>query len=891
MRRAVAIWSIWMVLVLAGLVGVTALRVGPGPDLDGIEAQVTVSGDGTAYLVENEEEGYRIYGVDEGGSVVYYYSGRSREERIGSVGVGRDGTLYVVLEGKAASENGRNSWRVLELTAEGRAQTLFYGDTSVLAEVDRVTAEGEELYLSGVSGSGGGQITYGVSLPVEVEADTGTVEMVQVCVGGVETIELCYSGSTGYGIQQDGGGAAIRRTGLSRYTEPAEAVYTGVWTDGGVGYLYNSVSGGVYEDAGQALQLRAQVEAGTAVKAGAGGRTSGLVLLVQREDVGTVLVREREGALVEYEGLNVPIKMQVRRMGTEFMTWGLLAVCGLVVLTVAVVIYRKSRRLAVKLGMAAAGSVVVITLVLSGIVCFGTREQIEGSRVSAAAAYGELRANDLEAVDLTGLTEGTFYGSDVYNSLLDQLAEQQVEVEGQRVSLRSELLMTDGGEVKVAVAAGKQYGAAVEALYEAPLLELIAAGAAGESRMAAVEANGEKRAVSVQPVEQGGVVVGVLLTELSMTDLSVGMRNTLIWMWVIGLGVSVVAAGLIFLVSNGALRPMRRISKQMDRMADGEFALSGEVRTENDEVGSIWRALKELSVSLAIREYETENMLKSYYRFVPRGINQLLDKVSIMDVLFGDVTRAEGNLSIVTVQNRDEVRRRLDDNGFMDFVNDSFTAINSSVTKYGGMLLSGDFDLAGVRALYPESAEEAMMACVDLCGDMKRKGKDPMAPQLFVILHAAMFLFGIAGTEEKAFPFLASSELDFLNGYAEHFSRTGTRMVITGQVREKMRGQVPTRYIGFVSSPDGRYTFKLYEALAVYPDTQRLQLEQQDGKFQEGLQLFYKNDFYLARNIFSGILKACPDDGIARWYMFACERLFNSGDLEHIRYDLFGSER
>ena len=46
----------------------------------------------------------------------------------------------------------------------------------------------------------------------------------------------------------------------------------------------------------------------------------------------------------------------------------------------------------------------------------------------------------------------------------------------------------------------------------------------------------------------------------------------------------------------------------------------------------------------------------------------------------------------------------------------------------------------------------------------------------------------------------------------------------------------------------------------------------------------------LARNLFSTLLRVCPEDGIVRWYLFACEHCFNRSGGEAVDYRLFGME-
>ena len=87
---------------------------------------------------------------------------------------------------------------------------------------------------------------------------------------------------------------------------------------------------------------------------------------------------------------------------------------------------------------------------------------------------------------------------------------------------------------------------------------------------------------------------------------------------------------------------------------------------------------------------------------------------------------------------------------------------------------------------------------------------------------------------------------------------------------------------------DGKTSYKLYEVLDCYGELERAQREQYDVRLQEAIRCFYQNDFYLARNLFLAILRLCPQDGVARWYLFACEHYFNAGAGEEARYDLFG---
>jgi hypothetical protein len=129
-----------------------------------------------------------------------------------------------------------------------------------------------------------------------------------------------------------------------------------------------------------------------------------------------------------------------------------------------------------------------------------------------------------------------------------------------------------------------------------------------------------------------------------------------------------------------------------------------------------------------------------------------------MEVSFGDSAKVSGTVGLISIGSQIEFGANLGDRQFMQFVNRCFGAINRSVTAYNGLLLSGDFDLTSVRAFYPDSADDGVRCSLNLLGELGGVANADMT----MFLHEASFLYGVAGTEERAFPFLSSAEMSFI---------------------------------------------------------------------------------------------------------------------------------
>ena len=337
--------------------------------------------------------------------------------------------------------------------------------------------------------------------------------------------------------------------------------------------------------------------------------------------------------------------------------------------------------------------------------------------------------------------------------------------------------------------------------------------------------------------------------------------------------------------------PIRELSARMERVADGDYSIK-QLPDRKDEIGDMYRALQELCLSLSIRDYEVSSTMRSYHRFVPRGLEELLNRASVMEVCLGDNRAIDGIAGVINVVNRQSVRGVLDDDNYISFINRSSSLMDSSIRSQNGLLLSSGYSMESNKVYFSGGADCAVKSAMDLIGNasaVKSTAAEP-APKFFVLLHKTVLLYGIAGSEDNMFPYLSSSELEALGSLAEPMREAGVQIVMTDKFLEQLGTACVTRYIGFVSGGDEGESFKLFELLDPYSDIERNLRISYDPQLQEAINMFYKSDFYLARNIFSSIVRACPSDGIARWYLFACEHFFHRADDGDTDFRLFGAK-
>ncbi|MBQ7084623.1 MAG: hypothetical protein IJM95_05160, partial [Anaerotignum sp.] len=282
--------------------------------------------------------------------------------------------------------------------------------------------------------------------------------------------------------------------------------------------------------------------------------------------------------------------------------------------------------------------------------------------------------------------------------------------------------------------------------------------------------------------------------------------------------------------------------------------------------------------------YERDLLYRSYYKFVPKGMDILLKKPVLADIEVGDRTKIRGCMVDILLDDM----KHLDGTAYLDTMTKSMELMHRARMQRDGIFLSASTDLHERKVFFEQNASRAMQFSVDLIHAYAENSL--LADNDFIMmLHAAEFQYGVSGVKEMMTPYMYSEQESILEPYTNALAKAKVRIAMTEQTLRLIGGTVYTRYIGFLSGGEMVGSLKLYEGLDAYPETKRKLMMETDALFQKGLQLFYSNDFYLARNTFNEVLKLNEQDHIARWYLFHCEYHLNNPDAE-VTYGLFENE-
>ena len=296
----------------------------------------------------------------------------------------------------------------------------------------------------------------------------------------------------------------------------------------------------------------------------------------------------------------------------------------------------------------------------------------------------------------------------------------------------------------------------------------------------------------------------------------------------------------------------------------------------NRDYERIWLAARDVLEEKKKANYTRDKMFLAYSRFTPRNITTLLNKESMLDVTPGEYQKMRGIVVNVSL----DWDRDLSDIQLIEQMNKDFAIITKTQVETDGVLLFGEPSLGMMHFLFEDNPKKAINFASNIIKSLGNR--NPV-----ILMHETKLTFGVAGTNDQAFTYITSEDLELLQGITKKIQEYKVGMVMTEQMVAYIDDSITTRCIGYVNLSDDGRNMNLFEVLDVLPvaiGKKRLANREQ---FKKALSMYYHNDFYLARNMFTEILKQDGDDEIAKWYVFACEDLLKMAGKKEYDYSLF----
>lgn len=339
-------------------------------------------------------------------------------------------------------------------------------------------------------------------------------------------------------------------------------------------------------------------------------------------------------------------------------------------------------------------------------------------------------------------------------------------------------------------------------------------------------------------------------------------------------------------------RPVKLVNTQIEKMAKGDYSITNHGILDN-EVGDIWTSLEVLCKNLSFRDYKKNNTLDAVLQYAPMHFEKIFDRNKLQEVQVGESAMIHTTVGMISVIDKDELIGGKIQQSYLKYVNMLLNILVEQDEQEEVVILQNDSNMEGVKIIFTGSredmnAQESVYYGISCMESILARTQDIYEVNPFIFLHTAEFACGIAGGSGHAYPFVSGTDMDILTIYVDQLRNCNISMVVTEQTQKLLQNKYQTRYIGFVLGTDGQTMLKLYEVLDACVEKIRENKLIHDDIFQQGIRLYYEHEYFRARGQFVEYLKLCPEDGLAAWYLFACENGLTNPD-GHNDNSLFGS--
>ena len=511
---------------------------------------------------------------------------------------------------------------------------------------------------------------------------------------------------------------------------------------------------------------------------------------------------------------------------------------------------------------------------------------VSGIRESVIAGYTEFASSDAKGIfdgyGLMNLASEELYDSPEYEIISDRLRRRESSSDnGMRVE---DILITDTLTGRVVMSISGCNRDTIGNIYGIETEKMLADISGGNAyTYGNVYIRGNRKFVLETNLASSGYsgYSAVMIAEDGLSLKEIFQRYRGLFITALSVFAAASLAGLIYiLLQNRDLRLLGRALKTV--------ATTGEEIEKPDVVGRdmnyMWNSLAEIRKSIVSNNRIQYLTYEAYFRFAPKSIERILKKQSITEVNCSDVVSLNGAIALLKMPGKSGSRMTHSD---IERKSNLLTIAEKCREEYDGIMVSENDDLTEIKYLFTDDNRSSSGFGTDLMLKLHEEKALGLAGSS-MILHYAPYIYGVAGNDKQACVCIASAEADLLAEYSEWFRQMRLALVLTEQLIEHENSVGDFRYIGFIipdkNNPDR--IIKLYEALDAEPSPVRSRKFRQRKHFADALKLFYARDFYMARGMFSEILRESPDDELSKWYLFECERFLDGAAADDFRGEL-----
>ncbi len=552
---------------------------------------------------------------------------------------------------------------------------------------------------------------------------------------------------------------------------------------------------------------------------------------------------------------------------TYFAFWIALTIVWLIVVTFIIRILATSNRLFYSFIL-----MEVILAIVIGCSIYYVSNQYNAARSQEHTRFGIISLQGL-APD-TGLTTSVnyaaegYFDSDTYKHIQSKMADFVTRNGNSSVFYDAFIVRLSDGMV-ITSASGRNNEGAVYLFGNAAskVIDTLYSGSAMYSAEDTILSGQKCKVIGIVDTDfsSGYALMGVI------NDVNISSRfNTGNIMYIVFfIFVFAVGSAILTAIYYFQARDLKHLEDALKETALGR-SLPERPITVGADLKNMWDSLTEVNKRVQLINYTKIKVLEAYYRFAPKNLEFALGKESIIDVKNSSKVNLSGSLLNIRTARAGEDIKEFEK---MPGIESMIEKVELRQKKNDCVVVGNNSELSVIQILFLESGKGMVDFAADLIHDSNAEGKGFNSGFIFY----DDFEFGIVGNSGLAFTYTMSGRSREFRKFGTFFQKLRLGLVITEYIKLRDFSEKSVRYIGYIVIPGSADKINLYEVMDACRQRERQAKLHTMRQFERAFEMYEQKDFYLARNLFSDLLKESPEDELARWYLFESEKYLNEG--------------
>ncbi|WP_432666855.1 HAMP domain-containing protein [Wukongibacter baidiensis] len=338
----------------------------------------------------------------------------------------------------------------------------------------------------------------------------------------------------------------------------------------------------------------------------------------------------------------------------------------------------------------------------------------------------------------------------------------------------------------------------------------------------------------------------------------------------------------IILTTSIILKPLQKLTKNVKEVADGNLDIQVKVHSK-DEIEDLSDTFNIMTSNIKKHISNIQVLSKSYYRFVPQEILQLLNKESVDEIELGEHKRFNMCILSAGIEDFYQISKKTSTEDSFQFINEYLEIVGPIIRKNKGVIEK--YLDKGVIAIFPKSSKHAIKAAKEIIKEvnkynLSKKSKLPLA-DIRIAIHKGPVLVGIIGEERRLQSSLVSDHANLVGVIRDKASALWSNIIVTEEVINDIKKvNFSYRKLGKISIANGRDIVQLYDIYDADKEEQKKLKEETKSLFEKSIEEYAMGKFYDARSGFVKILEKNIEDNASRVYFYQSDECYRNGTDE-----------